>query len=89
MQFGLNAFRTSAWSGHRQRVISAPVKGDGMVTIRTEVPQRVETQNPEALTKWQKVIGVCLLLFYITMIAVTIATLPYVADNVATRSTFE
>ena len=32
------------------------------------------------LTKRQKVIGICLLLFYLAMIAVTIATLPYVSD---------
>ena len=29
---------------------------------------------------WQKVIGVCLLLFYLAMIVITIATLPYVAN---------
>ena len=59
-----------------------------MVTIRPVVPQRAETQDTVSLTTWQKVIGVCLLLFYLAMIVVTIATLPYVA-NVASRSTFE
>jgi hypothetical protein len=46
-----------------------------MVTNRTVVPRRVKT-----LTNWQKVIGVCLLLFYLAMIVITIATLPYVAN---------
>jgi len=41
--------------------------------IRT-VPRRGETQDTESLTKQQKVIGVCLLLFYLAMIGVTIAT---------------
>jgi hypothetical protein len=43
------------------------------VMIRT-VPRRGETQDTESLTKQQKVIGVCLLLFYLAMIGVTIAT---------------
>jgi hypothetical protein len=43
--------------------------------IRTMVPRRAETQDDTAnLTKQQKVIGVCLLLFYLAMIGVTIAT---------------
>jgi hypothetical protein len=51
-----------------------------MVTNRTIVPRRVETQDTVSLTNWQKVIGVCLLLFYLAMIVITIATLPYVAN---------
>ena len=38
------------------------------------VQRRTETQNTAGLTKQQKVIGVCLLLFYLAMIGVTIAT---------------
>ena len=50
-----------------------------MVTHKTVVPPSPKT--PEvSLTHWQKVLGVCFLLFYLTMIVVTIATLPYVAD---------
>jgi hypothetical protein len=59
-----------------------------MVTIKPVVPRRAGTQDEVSLTKQQKAIGVCLLLFYLAMIAITIATLPYVAD-VASRSTFE
>ncbi len=59
-----------------------------MVTTRTVVPRQAEKQDTVSLTKRQKVAGVCLLLFYLAMIAITIATLPYVAD-VASRSPFE
>jgi hypothetical protein len=48
-----------------------------MVTNRTVVPERAKTQGTVSLTNWQKVIGVCLLLFYLAMIVITIATLPY------------
>jgi hypothetical protein len=51
-----------------------------MVTNRTMVPRRAKTQDTVSLTKRQKVIGVCLLLFYLAMIVITIATLPYVAN---------
>jgi hypothetical protein len=51
-----------------------------MVTNRTVVPRRVKTQDIVRLTSWQKVIGVCLLLFYLATIVITIATLPYVAN---------
>jgi len=51
-----------------------------MDTNRTVVPRRAKTQDIVRLTKWQKVIGVCLLLLYIAMIVITIATLPYVAN---------
>lgn len=36
-----------------------------------------------SLNKWQKLAGICLLLFYLAMIAVTIATLPYVVNDVS------
>jgi hypothetical protein len=51
-----------------------------MVTNRTVVPRRVKAQDTVSLTNWQKVIGVCLLLFYLAMIVIAIATLPYVAN---------
>ena len=51
-----------------------------MVTNRIVVPGREKTQNTVSLTNWQKVIGVCLLLFYLAMIVITIATLPYVTN---------
>jgi hypothetical protein len=51
-----------------------------MVTNRTVVPRRVKAQDTVSLTNRQKVIGVCLLLFYLAMIVITIATLPYVAN---------
>ena len=51
-----------------------------MAMNRTVVPRRAETQDTVILTNWQKVIGVCLLLFYLAMIVITIATLPYVAN---------
>ena len=52
------------------------------VVVRNEivVPGREKTQDTVSLTKWQKVIGVCLLLFYLAMIVITIATLPYVTN---------
>ena len=53
---------------------------DVMVTNRTVVPRRAKTQDTVSLTNWQKVSGVCLLLFYLAMIVITIATLPYVAN---------
>jgi len=50
-----------------------------MVTNKTVVPP--SPNAPEvSLTHWQKVVGVCLLLFYLAMIVITIATLPYVAN---------
>jgi hypothetical protein len=51
-----------------------------MVTNKTVVPRRSKTQDIVSLTNWQKVIGVCLLLFYLAMIVITIATLPYVTN---------
>jgi hypothetical protein len=51
-----------------------------MVTNKTVEPRRSKTQDIVSLTNWQKVIGVCLLLFYLAMIVITIATLPYVAN---------
>ena len=56
------------------------------VVVRNEivVPGREKTQDTVSLTKWQKVIGVCLLLFYLAMIVITIATLPYVTNPSST-----
>jgi hypothetical protein len=51
-----------------------------MVTNGTVVPRRAKTLDTVSLTNWQKVIGVCLLLFYLAMIVITTATLPYVAN---------
>jgi hypothetical protein len=53
---------------------------DVMFTNGTVVPRRAKTQDTVSLTNWQKVVGVCLLLFYLAMIVITIATLPYVAN---------
>jgi hypothetical protein len=51
-----------------------------MVTNRAVVPWRAQTHDTVSLTNWQKVIEVCLLLFYLAMIIITIATLPYFAN---------
>ena len=51
-----------------------------MTTTRSTPPQLRARQNVD-LTRVQKVIGVCLLLFYLVMIGVTIATLPYVGKD--------
>jgi hypothetical protein len=53
---------------------------DVMGTIGKVVPRQAETRDAVSLTRLQKSIGVCLLLFYLAMIVITIATLPYVAD---------
>jgi len=58
-----------------------------MGTNRTVVPGREKTQDTVSLTKWQKVFGVCLLLFYLAMIAIAIVTLPYVTDAPVPRLT--
>jgi hypothetical protein len=42
-----------------------------------KVPREAEIQDTVPLTKLQKTAGICLLLFYLAMIVVTIATLPY------------
>ena len=70
----------SARSGSRLSVTSGSGMEHVMVTNRTVVPRRAKTQDTVSLTNWQKVIGVCLLLFYLAMIVITIATLPYVAN---------
>jgi hypothetical protein len=57
------------------------------MVIRAKLPQRAETQESAALTKQEKLIGVCLLLIYLGMIAVTIATSPYLMTG--GRSIFE
>lgn len=59
-----------------------------VATGKVPPPGQAETQDTVGLTRWQKAIGICLLFFYLAMIAITIATLPYVAD-VATQSNFQ
>jgi len=50
------------------------------VMVATDkVPREVEKQDTVPLTSLQKTAGICLLLFYLAMIVVTIATLPYAA----------
>jgi hypothetical protein len=51
-----------------------------MGASKAAVPQQAQTEGAAGLTKGQKVIGICLLLFYLAMIGVTIATLPYVVS---------
>jgi hypothetical protein len=51
-----------------------------MATSKAVPPRPPEAKHAAALTRGQKIIGVCLLLFYLAMIGITIATLPYVAD---------
>ena len=51
-----------------------------MATSKAVAPRQTETKDTAALTQGQKIIGVCLLLFYLAMIGITIATLPYAAD---------
>ena len=51
-----------------------------MFTPKISAQRQVDTDNVGTLTKRQKMIGICLLLFYLAMIAVAIATLPYVSD---------
>ena len=46
-------------------------------------PQHLATPERAGLTQWQKALGVCLLLFYVAMIVITIITLPYAANEVA------
>lgn len=51
-----------------------------MGTVGKVVPRQAETKDTVSLTRLQKSVAVCLLLFYLAMIAITIATLPYVVD---------
>ena len=51
-----------------------------MARSKAVVPRQPEMEGATGLTKGQKVFGICLLLFYVAMIAVTIATLPYLAN---------
>ena len=80
MQFGLDSSPASARSGSRRSALGPSILEDVMVTNRIVVPGQEKTQDTVSLTKWQKVIGVCLLLFYLAMIVITIATLPYVTN---------
>ena len=59
-----------------------------MATSKAVVPRQTKMEGTAGLTKGQKIIGVCLLLFYLAMIGITIATLPYVAE-VESRAVFE
>jgi hypothetical protein len=59
-----------------------------MATSKAVLPRSPEAKHTTALTRGQKIIAVCLLLFYLAMIGVTIATLPYVAE-VENRAVFE
>ena len=59
-----------------------------MATSKAVLPQPPEANHAAALTRGQKIIAVCLLLFYLAMIGITIATLPYVAD-VENKAVFE
>jgi hypothetical protein len=88
MPYSLN-LSASVRRGNRQNAISASmILEDVMVSTGKVVPRQAETQETARLTKSQKAIGVCLLLFYLVMIVITVATLPYVA-NVASRTSFE
>lgn len=59
-----------------------------MVKAESVVQRHPETPETEGLTKWQKILGILLLLFYLAMIAITIATLPYVATDVTNQAVF-
>jgi hypothetical protein len=59
-----------------------------MATSKAVVPRPTDTTHTAALTPGQKIIGVCLLAFYVAMIEITIATLPYVA-KVENTAVFE
>jgi hypothetical protein len=59
-----------------------------MATSKAVLPQPPEAKHTAALTLGQKIIAVCLLLFYLAMIGITIATLPYVTD-VENKAVFE
>ena len=59
-----------------------------MVTIKTVVPRQAETPGTASLTKWQKVISILLLLFYLAMIGITIATSPFVT-SIPSRSIYD
>ena len=52
-----------------------------MTTIGTQAPKQEEIQGAVSLTMQQKVIGVLLLLFYLVMIGVTIATSSFVESR--------
>jgi len=52
-----------------------------MPTSKAVLRRETETEGVAGLTKGQKIIGVCLLLFYLAMIGITIATLPYIANG--------
>jgi hypothetical protein len=51
-------------------------------------PQQSTARERAGLSKGQKTLGICLLLFYVAMIAITIATLPYATHSLADGSLF-
>jgi hypothetical protein len=59
-----------------------------MAMSKAVMPRQTEMEGTAGLTKGQKIIGVSLLLFYLAMIGITIATLPYVAE-IESRAVFE
>ena len=59
-----------------------------MVTIKTVVPRQAKTQGAASLTRSQKVISILLLLFYLAMIGITIATSPFVT-SIPNRSAYD
>jgi hypothetical protein len=64
----------------KARVMEAPPTS--AATQGVEMPER------PGLTKGQKALGICFLLFYLAMIVVTIATLPYASHYLAGGSLF-
>jgi hypothetical protein len=60
-----------------------------MATSKIVASRQAESEGTAGLTKGQKVIGVCLLLFYLAMIGITVATLPYAAGVDESRAVFE
>jgi hypothetical protein len=81
MQFGLRFFRcVSSEQQSADCYFWVPSNLEDVMISRTVVPWPAKTPDTASLTRWQKVIGVCLLVFYLAMIVITIATLPYVAN---------
>jgi len=50
--------------------------------------EHLDRPERAGLTKWQKAAGICLLIFYLAMIVITIATLPYAANDAAGEKLF-
>jgi hypothetical protein len=58
------------------------------VRTTSAVPRHLGTPDRVGLTKLQKALGIALLLFYLAMIVITIATLPYAAHDIVDGSLF-